>query len=132
MKNIRTLGMAVSVCILAGCSSTGLKLPDWIPSFSSAQPAPVQGQAVKGRNGTAATDVKFNDGEGDITLQTVDFRPGTSSTTVERLAKRFGCEGSNGAGLITDKGPVEIYRMKCDNGTTFMAQCELRQCRPMR
>lgn len=132
MKNIRTLGVAVSVCILAGCSSTGLKLPDWIPSFSSSQPVPVQDQPVKARNGAAGADIKFNDGAGDVTLQTVDFRPGMSSTTVERLAKRFGCEGSTGAGLITDKGPVEIYRMKCDNGTTFMAQCELRQCRPMR
>jgi hypothetical protein len=89
-------------------------------------------QPVKARNGAATGDIKFNDGEGDVTLQTVDFRPGTSSATVERLAKRFGCTGSTGAGLITDKGPIEVYRMKCDNGTTFMAQCELRQCRPMR
>ena len=132
MKNIRRLGVAVSVCILAGCSSTGLKLPDWVPSFSAAEPAPAAETKAKARNGAASGDLKFNDGEGDVTIQTVDFRPGTSSATVERLAKRFGCTGSTGAGLITDKGPLEIYRMKCDNGTTFMAQCELRQCRPMR
>lgn len=131
MKKIRGLSMAVSVCILAGCSSTGFKLPHWMP-FASTQPVPVQDAPAKPRNTAAAGDIKFNDGEGDVTVQTVSFRPGTSSATVERLAKRFGCTGSTGAGLITDKGPVEVYRMKCDNGTTFMAQCELRQCRPMR
>ena len=131
MKKIRSLSLAISVCVLAGCSSTGFKLPDWVPSFA-AQPAPAPEPQAKTRSASANGEVKFNDGNGDLTIQTVDFRPGTSSATVERLAKRFGCMGSTGAGLITDKGPVEIYRMKCDNGTTFMAQCELRQCKPMR
>jgi hypothetical protein len=76
--------------------------------------------------------VVVNDGSGDVVVQKVEFRPGVSSSTVERLAKHFGCTGSAGAGLITEKGPVEVYRMKCDNGTTFMARCELRQCQPMR
>jgi len=67
-----------------------------------------------------------------VTIEMLPFRPGVSSATVERLGKRFGCAGTQGAGLITDKGPVEVYRMKCENGTTFLAQCELRQCRPMR
>lgn len=132
MKNIRRLGMAVSVCILAGCSSTGYKLPDWVPSFSANQPAPAPEAHQKTRNVAAPGEITFNDGNGDVTIQTVDFRSGTSSATVERLAKRFGCAGTTGAGLITEKGPVEVYRMKCDNGTTFVAQCELRQCRPMR
>lgn len=132
MKNIRTLGLIVTACVLAGCSSTGFKLPDWVPSFAATQPAPEPDAQAKTRGNGVNGDVKFNDGNGDVTIQTVNFRPGTSSATVERLAKRFGCNGSTGAGLITDKGPVEVYRMKCDNGTTFMAQCELRQCRPMR
>ena len=132
MKNVRRLGLAMSVWFLAGCSSTGFKLPDWIPSLSASQPAPAPEARAKARTSAAPGEIRLNDGEGDVTIQTVDFRPGTSSATVERLAKRFGCTGSNGAGLITDKGPVEVYRMKCDNGTTFMAQCELRQCRPMR
>jgi hypothetical protein len=67
-----------------------------------------------------------------VEVQKVEFHSGVSSATVERLGRRFGCTGTSGAGLVTDKGPVEVYRMKCDNGTTFMAQCELRQCRPMR
>lgn len=131
MKKIRGLGVAISVCILAGCASTGFKLPDWVPTLAAAQPEPAPEQPAKLRNGSNS-EVKISDNEGEATLQTVAFRPGTSSATVERLAKRFGCNGSTGAGLITDKGPVEVYRMKCDNGTIFMAQCELRQCRPMR
>jgi hypothetical protein len=132
MKNIRRLGLAVSVCVLAGCSSTGYKLPDWVPSFAAAEPAPAPAAQQKTRNTPAPGEITFNDGNEDVTIQIVDFRSGISSATVERLAKRFGCTGTTGAGLITEKGPVEVYRMKCDNGTTFLAQCELRQCRPMR
>jgi hypothetical protein len=76
--------------------------------------------------------IVIRDERGSAILEKVAFRPGVSSATVERLARRFGCTGSTGAGLITDKGPLEVYRLQCDNGTTFMAQCELRQCRPMR
>ena len=132
MKNFGGLSLAFSLFILAGCSSTGFKLPDWLPSLSSAQPAPAPQPQAKTRSAAMPGEMKIDDGNGDVTIQTVDFRPGTSSATVERLAKRFGCAGSAGAGLITERGPVEVYRMKCDNGTTFMAQCELRQCRPMR
>jgi len=132
MKNVRRLGLAVSVSILAGCSSTGIKLPDWMPSWTSSQSSPAPEPRAKPRNSAAPGEMKINDGEGDVTLQTVEFRPGTSSATVERLARKYGCTGTTGAGLITDKGPVEVYRMKCDNGMTFMAQCEMRQCRPMR
>jgi len=132
MKNFRRLGLAVSVCVLAGCSSTGIKLPDWVPSFTASQSAPVSEPQAKVRNSTAPGELTVNDGSGEVTIQTVEFRSGTSSASVERLARRHGCSGTTGAGLITDKGPVEVYRMKCDNGTTFMAQCELRQCRPMR
>jgi hypothetical protein len=69
----------------------------------------------------------------DVVVQKVAFRPGVSSATVEHLAKRFSCTTNGmGAGLIVEKGPVEMYRMQCDNGTTFIAMCEFRQCRPMR
>jgi hypothetical protein len=70
--------------------------------------------------------------ENNVVIQKIEFRSGVSSAAVEHLAKRFGCTGGAGAGLITEKGPVEVYRMRCDDGTTFMARCELRQCRPMR
>lgn len=65
-------------------------------------------------------------------VQTVEFRQGVSSVTVEKLAKKYGCAGGKGAGLITSQGPVEVYRMACDNGKAFMARCELRQCSAMR
>lgn len=132
MKSIRALGMVVVLFSLAGCSATGFKSFDWLPAAFKPQPAAEPEPAAKKRTASAPGELTVDDGNGEVVIQTVDFRPGTSSATVERLAKRFGCTGSTGAGLITEKGPVEVYRMKCDNGTTFMAQCELRQCRPMR
>ena len=65
-------------------------------------------------------------------IQMIEFRQGVSSVTVEKLAKKYGCVGGKGAGLITPQGPVEVYRMACDNGRTFMAKCEMRQCSAMR
>lgn len=59
----------------------------------------------------------------------VPFRPGISSVTVENMAKKQGCTGGVGAGLMTPPGPVEVYRMVCDNRTIYQAKCELRQCK---
>jgi hypothetical protein len=67
-----------------------------------------------------------------VEVERVAFRPGTSSATVERLANAEQCRGGQGAGLVTEPGPVEVYRMACDNGKVFLARCELRQCRAMR
>lgn len=64
-------------------------------------------------------------------IQRPAFRAGVSSITVERLARDRGCNGGLGAGLLTEDGPVEVYRMVCDTGAVFLARCELRQCRPM-
>jgi hypothetical protein len=64
-------------------------------------------------------------------VETIPFRTGVSSATVEKMAKEQGCTGGQGAGLITQPGPVEVYRMRCDSGKVFMARCELRQCRQM-
>jgi hypothetical protein len=64
-------------------------------------------------------------------IETIPFRTGVSSVTVEKLARLQVCSGGQGAGLITEPGPVEVYRMQCDNGKVFMARCELRQCKPM-
>ncbi|MBX9869800.1 MAG: hypothetical protein K2X63_08390 [Burkholderiaceae bacterium] len=66
-----------------------------------------------------------------VQFETIKFQAGISSATVERLGKDHGCEGSKGAGLITEKGPVEVYRMQCNDGTSFLARCELRQCKAM-
>lgn len=118
--------LAGSLCLTACSSFPSLSLP-WTKE------QPVASVPVKVKKTDMSGDrITVQDEEGTVEVQKVEFRPGVSSATVERLARRFGCMGSTGAGLVTDKGPVEVYRMKCDNGTTFMAQCELRQCRPMR
>jgi hypothetical protein len=68
----------------------------------------------------------------DVTaIQRVPFKVGVSSNTVEKLAKAQACTSTQGAGLMTEPGPVEVYRMQCENGQVFMARCELRQCRKM-
>jgi len=66
-----------------------------------------------------------------VEIEKVEFRPGVSSATVENLAKLRGCTSGVGAGLVSQTGPVEIYRMACDNGQTYLAKCELRQCKAM-
>lgn len=62
-------------------------------------------------------------------VQQVPFQVSVSSVTVERLAKQQGCKGGKGASLVTEKGPVEVYKMVCDSGRVFLAKCELRQCK---
>jgi hypothetical protein len=64
-------------------------------------------------------------------IQTIPFHTGVSSATVEKMARARACSGGRGAGLITQAGPVEVYRMQCADGKVFMARCELRQCRKM-
>ena len=65
-------------------------------------------------------------------IERVPFRTGVSSATVEKMAKQQGCTSGQGAGLVTEAGPVEVYRMRCEDGAMrgkiFMARCELRQC----
>ncbi|WP_229751102.1 DUF2846 domain-containing protein [Undibacterium terreum] len=65
-------------------------------------------------------------------VERIAFRAGVSSATVEKLAKQNSCVGEHGAGLLTPPGPVEVYRVSCDQGAPFMARCELRQCKAMR
>lgn len=127
MKPVRSLFLAAAVVILGGCASFRLPFPDSAPA-----PAAEAEKSPQAASRLPAGQIRISDGDGEAVLQTVSFRSGVSSATVERLGKRFGCTGMQGAGLVAGKGPVEVYRMKCDNGTTFMAQCELRQCRPMR
>ncbi len=69
--------------------------------------------------------------DGVAPIERVPFQAGVSSVTVERMAKQAQCTGGRGASLVTPGGPVEIYRMQCDDGKVFMARCELRQCAPM-
>ncbi|MFL6673438.1 MAG: hypothetical protein ACJ8LG_09120 [Massilia sp.] len=99
--------------VLGGCSAFKGK----------GEPAPASSQA----QAAAGTLVDAN----GAPIERVPFRAGVSSATVEKLAKQQACNGGPGAGLVTEPGPVEVYRMQCDNGKVFMARCELRQCKPM-
>lgn len=65
-------------------------------------------------------------------IQTIPFQAGVSSMTVEKLAQKYGCSGRKGAARITDQGPVEVYRMACDDERVLLVKCELRQCKMMR
>ena len=89
--------------------------------------APVKRKSVL--EAEAAVKRQMIDG---VPVQTVGFRAGVSSATVERLARAEQCTGGQGAGLVTEPGPVEVYRMACANGKVFMARCEFRQCAPMK
>ena len=64
-------------------------------------------------------------------IERIAFRPGISSVTVEKLGKLQACSSDEGAALLTEPGPVEVYRIVCSSGKVFMARCELRQCRAM-
>jgi hypothetical protein len=110
----RLPAMAALLCfgaVLGGCAA----YRSVFPGPAAPAPAPV-----------AAAQPAPGDG-----IQRVPFRTGVSSATVEKLARQQACTGGQGAGLVTEQGPVEVYRMTCDSGKVFMARCELRQCRAM-
>ena len=111
---------------LVGCSSLGRM------GSSSADPA-LQAQAEKaaavggvGADGDAALKMEANQGR-----ESGGLKLGVSSGTVEKMAKQQGCESQLGAVLITESGSIEKYRVNCEDGSTFMARCELRQCAPL-
>ncbi|MEC4722157.1 hypothetical protein RY831_23605 [Noviherbaspirillum sp. CPCC 100848] len=127
---ILSLVAAVALTGLTGCSSfssSSVKDASQTASEPSAKSSSRHaGQAANGNR------VQVQDDAGTVVVEKVEFKSGISSATVERLAREHGCVGSGGAGLMTEKGPVEVYRMQCENGKAFLARCELRQCRPMR
>ena len=125
MKRLSSILIVTSVVLLAACSQLPL---NGAVSESGEKANASMVERKSGRIG----GVRIQDAAGSAVLQKVEFRPGVSSTTVERLARHSACTGGKGAGLITEKGPIEVYRMQCDNGASFLARCELRQCQPMR
>ena len=76
----------------------------------------------------APTPTAGNNGASKINIEKIPFEIGVSSNNVERLAKQNNCPSSKGAGLIYKKGPIEVYRVTCDDGRELKARCELRQC----
>jgi hypothetical protein len=108
MKALLALAMAT---VLGGCATFRTPMP---AAANAAVPA--KATQLAGADGTP--------------IERVPYRVGVSSVTVEQLARQHACVGQ-GAGLITEPGPVEVYRLQCSDGKVFMARCELRQCRKM-
>jgi hypothetical protein len=108
--NARLLPVTLIACfLLAGC---GL--------FSKSKQA--------NDNQPQVSKPKKSDNNGNSGIQKIDFVTGVSSVTVEKLAAKNQCASKLGAGQISPKGPVEMYRIQCDDGRVLMARCELRQC----
>ncbi len=107
----RTLLLSSCALLLCACSAFHPGRSDPAAAARAAPPPQPEGAAVE--------------------IEKVAFRTGISSVTVENMAKRQLCSGGLGAALVTEPGPVEVYRMMCASGKVFMARCELRQCRPM-
>lgn len=112
--------------LLSACS--GLPLQRAAPETDAARSAAA---ARRTQPSALASDGTARVAIDGVEIEKVAFRAGISSVTVERLARQRACTGGLGAGLVTEPGPVEVYRMACDNGKVFMARCELRQCKPM-
>jgi hypothetical protein len=112
--------LSLSVVLVAGCANIQWRYGK--PAVDAAAVAAKPKAPVLGADGQP---VQMVDG---VPIERVQFRSGVSSATVERLAKDAGCSGGIGAGLVSEPGPVEMYRMVCGDGKVFMARCEMRQC----
>lgn len=114
----RTLVVAsLLAVVLSGCAMV-----------RSSPMAPDQAAAVS--KAPLAGSTQLVDANG-APIERVPFVSGVSSMTVEKLAAAQACRGGEGAARVTPAGPVEVYRMRCEDGRTFMARCEMRQCRQM-
>jgi hypothetical protein len=109
---MKALLALVVASLMGGCSMFRSKMP-----AAPRAPAPVK----------AAPQLVDANG---VPIERVPYRVGVSTVTVEQLARQHACVGQ-GAGLVTEPGPVEVYRLQCSDGKVFMARCELRQCRKM-
>ncbi len=121
----RMLVILLAGLLLNGCS--GLRSCATCAEEQARAAAPAKPRAAQ--LASDGTPQVTSDG---VVIEKLAFRAGRSSATVEKLAKKQACVGGMGAGLVTSPGPVEVYRMVCDNGKVFLAKCELRQCKPMR
>jgi hypothetical protein len=57
---------------------------------------------------------------------------GKFSYVAEKLAKADGCGSDQGAALTTEPGPVESYRVECNDGRAFAVHCEYGVCNAVR
>lgn len=124
--------MKPSFALLLSCAVL-LNACSWLPSRArddGAATAAVEAARQPAPRTVAADGTPLVRFDG-VEIEKVPFQAGVSSVTVERMAHQRGCVGGLGAGRVSAAGPVEIYRMACDNGKVFMARCELRQCQAM-
>jgi hypothetical protein len=105
------LALVVASRLLGGCSV----------QVDSRRPAP---RARRGQRGAAAGRRQRRADRADAVSRR------RVHGTVEQLA-RAACLRRAGRRPDHRAGPVEVYRMQCDDGKVFMARCELRQCRKM-
>ena len=126
---MKRLFILMCVASLSACAT-----PTWMPGWGATASAPAPSYSVSRLTPAPAPMATYSGAQiGAMEIERVPFRAGVSSTTVEKMASQYGCASttSQGAGLMTPQGPVEIYRMICDSNRVFMARCEFRQCRPM-
>lgn len=129
MKRLLLLSV-VAVGVLSACSY----LPSNQNKDQEAEAARRAASARKPAVSELASDGSKRVMVDGVAIEKVAFRAGVSSATVERMARLAGCEsnGGPGAGLMSESGPVEVYRMMCSNGKAYLAKCELRQCKALR
>lgn len=129
MKRLFVLMCAVG---LSACASR-TPMPVWTEPVGTAPAAPASAPADATAAALPAPVRQSGVDANGTEVERIPFRAGISSTTVEKMAAAQGCtgNGSQGAGLMTPQGPIEVYRMICDSNRVFMARCEFRQCRPM-
>lgn len=106
-----SIGLTVLLTACASAKKAGQTTPAANPISAKAETNP--------SNTTASASLK---------IEKVPFELGVSSVTVERIAKQNSCHSKKGAGLLYKKGPVEVYRVECEDGREIKARCEMRQC----
>lgn len=130
MKRWQVLGVAGTLMLLGACAThPGSEARTDMAGGAQVQ---VETGANDAQSEESTDRVIIRDASGTVEVQKVPFQIGVSSVTVERMARKAGCETQTGAGLVTTEGPVEVYRVQCEDGTRYLAQCVLRQCSAMR
>jgi hypothetical protein len=136
-KQVQLVSNEIVAEIVTSRSAGGVALSSNIaPMTYAVQPQASGNQAMLPTTGempAAIATIGYSDTQTAVgNIQTIEFRTGVSSVTVEKMANKAGCFGGKGAGLVTPKGVTEVYRMACDGGKSFVAKCEMRQCKVIR
>jgi hypothetical protein len=99
----------------------------WLPAGRLFDVPSTSDAAAGARSGAPAPQLLD---AGGTPIERVPFR-GRVVGDGREAGEAAGLHGRAGRRPVTEPGPVEVYRMQCDNGKVFMARCELRQCRKM-